>query len=227
MGTLAVAGAFIYWVWEPGLPFSDTSNVIWQRLDGYPTDEWSPMLGILWGWAYHLFGYPRGPFILDIGVVLTAIGCWVTLLPIRWFWRCVCVLAVILSPVFLDFSTVVRDVPFAGTSLFSLAMVGHARRRSLGRRWPWVVAALAGLVAVISFRQEGVLSTLPVCVGLITLLIATTDAIARRLVRRRFRWLAATVVLTGGLVAAGFETSSLIEYHAIGASKTYAYQQQA
>jgi hypothetical protein len=227
VGTLVAAGAFIFWVWQPGLPFSDSSNMIWQHLDGYPTDQWSPMLGIFWEWAYRLFGYPRGPFILDTGVVLVAIGCWVTLLPVRWLWRCLIALLVIASPIFLDFSTVVRDVPFAGTSLFAITMVAHARRRTFGRRWPWVVAALAALVAIISFRQEGILSTLPACAGLVTLLLVGTNLVSLPVLRRSLRSTIITVTLTGVLVAAVFETASLIEYHAIGASKSDAYQQQA
>jgi len=222
--TAWLAGSFVYWVWGPGLPTNDASGQLNQYLTGYYTDWQSPVLSVIWGWWFSLLGYPRGPFLFDLSLMLIAIGFWVALLPVGWPWRCAAFLFVVLWPsTLLQLANVVRDVPFSGVSLLSIALVTHARRRSLGLRWPWVVASLLCFLAVVSFRQEGVISVLPACAGLVTLFPSRWSP--RRFVSRRRLYRVAGLGLTACIFAGAlFGISSLLEYDALGAQTRGPYQ---
>ncbi len=222
--TLSLAGAFVYWVWGPGIPSNDTSGQISQYLTGYYTDWQSPVLSVLWGWSFALLGYPAGPFMFNLVLMLGAVGFWVSLVPVRWAWRCLIATIVILWPsTFLLFSQDVKDVPYAAALLLAVALSIRARRARVRHRWPWVVSTAVCLVAVVSFRLEGIVSALPICVLLVAL-VPPRWGPWRWGDRSRGRRLVTLLIGTGLVAAALYETSSVIEYDVMGTVRVAPYQ---
>ena len=216
-------GVVVYWCWGPGVAYLDASGQIGEYISGRFVDWQSPLLSVVWGWSYSVLGYPLGPFLLDTALLLAAVGAWTTLLPLRWAGRClVAALVVLWPPTLMQLDAVVRDVPFAAASLLAIALAVHARRRSLGHRWPWVVAAIVVLVGVVSFRQESVVAMLPVFGVLVAMPLRPLRRGAQA-GRRRLR--AATVALaTAAAAAACFGATSLLAHEVIGARATDPFQ---